>query len=65
MKDPLEDLEFDKGLFRFVKSLQEIAGMDDEEAATFYYIIDMWDKKRYRPNEQYKLANKKQTRSNK
>jgi len=57
-KDPMHNLVFDKGLYRFVKSLQDISGMDEDEAGAVYHILEMWDKKAYFPKDNYSLPKK-------
>ena len=45
--------------YDYIKSLQDVFGLDDEEANSFLWILDMWDKKKELPEPtDFKLCNK-------
>lgn len=50
-EDELPTLDF-TSLFNYVKSLQQAMGLNDEEASTTFWVIDMWQRKKvYDPCE--------------
>lgn len=46
VKHDFADLNF-RSRFDYIKSIQDLAGLNDEEANTFLWILEMWDKKKY------------------
>lgn len=51
------DLNF-RSRFDYIKSIQELTGLNDEEAGTFLWILEMWDKKKYiDPPTDFRLIN--------
>lgn len=52
--DPVLDFS---DVFHYVKSIQALTTMNDEEAGTLYHILDMWQQKRYFEPATYELTN--------
>lgn len=46
-KNPFRNLNFNCNLFEYLHQVGEISGMDIHEVTTFYYIMNMWDKKKF------------------
>lgn len=53
-KEGLRDLDFTGNLFEYVSQIATICNLDIQEQTDLYYIINMWDKKKFYEQEQYK-----------
>lgn len=54
-----KDLDFDCNLFEYVSQIAKICDLDIYESTDLYYIINMWDKKKYYSQDSYHLLRKK------
>ena len=52
-REPFKDINFNCNLFEYVSQIADIANFDIQEQTDLYYIINMWDKKRYYQQETF------------